>query len=136
MKLSWVVEGDRLRCTMSAPGAGWVRVGFNNVRSQHLANMILGWVDASGAHVEDRYANDPPFIEPDVQLGGTADVELIRGTEEAGRTTIEFTIPLNSGDAYDLTLSSGQTVYFILGYGSDDDPKSIAVVRTAVEATL
>lgn len=136
MKLSWAVDGDRLRCTMSAPGTGWVRVGFNSVRAQHLANMVLGWVDASGAHVEDRYANDPPFIEPDVALGGTADVELIGGSEASGRTTVEFSIPLDSGDAFDLPLSAGQTVYFILAYGPDDDPKSIAVVRTAVEATL
>lgn len=136
MKLSWVIEGDQLRCTMSAPGTGWVRVGFNSVRAQHLANMVVGWVDATGAHVEDRYATDPPYIEPDVELGGRSDATLVGGREEGGRTTVEFRIPMDSGDAYDLPLSAGQTVYFILGYGPSDDRSTTAVVRTAVEATL
>ncbi len=136
MTFSWRVQGGELLGTMSAPGTGWVRVGFNVVRAQHHANMILGWVDAQGPHIEDRYATDPPYIEPDTQLGGRSDVRLIGGREEGGRTTIEFAIPLDSGDKYDLALEAGQTVYFILAYGPSDDLKSVAVVRTAVQAEL
>ena len=73
MRVEWAVEGDQLRCVMSAPTSGWVRVGFNTVRAQHLANMVVGWVDAEGVHVEDRFATDPPYIEPDLQLGGSVD---------------------------------------------------------------
>lgn len=136
MRVEWAVEGTELRCRMSAPGSGWVRVGFNSVRAQHLANMIVGWVDAEGAHVEDRFATDPPYIEPDVQLGGRSDVTLVSGTEADGRTTVEFRIPLNSGDSYDLALTPGRISYLILSYGETDDLAGHAVVRTAVEITL
>lgn len=136
MRVEWAVEGTELRVRMSAPGSGWVRVGFNSVRAQHLANMIVGWVDAEGAHVEDRFATDPPYIEPDVQLGGRADVTLVSGTEADGRTTVEFRIPLSSGDSYDLALTPGKIAYLILSYGETDDLAGHAVVRTAVEITL
>lgn len=136
MRVEWVVEGSNLRCRMSAPSLGWLRVGFNTVRAQHLSNMIVGWVDATGAHVEDRFATDPPYIEPDLQLGGRSDVTLVSGSEADGRTTVEFTIPLDSGDSYDLALSAGQTIYLVLSYGPGDDLAQAAVVRTAVEITL
>lgn len=136
MRVEWAVEGDELRCVMSAPTSGWVRIGFNTVRAQHLANMIVGWVDAEGVHVEDRFATDPPYIEPDLQLGGSVDVTAVSGEEADGRTTVEFTLPLDSGDAYDLPLAVGQKVYLILSYGSDDDRQQPSVVRTAVEIEL
>jgi len=136
MRLEWRVVGDQLRCSMSAPTSGWVRVGFNTVRAQHLANMIVGWVDAAGAHVEDRYAVDPPQIDPDLALGGRDDAVLVSGKEEGGRTTVEFTLPLDSGDPYDLALSPGQSIFVVLSYGDSDDRSQPSVVRTAVPITL
>ncbi|NOY26754.1 MAG: hypothetical protein GXP62_12850 [Oligoflexia bacterium] len=136
MRLDWAVEGDSLRCTMSAPTAGWVQVGFNTVRAQHLANMIIGWVDDDGPHVVDRFAVDPPVIQPDLELGGRSDAKLVSGDESNGRTTVQFTIPLDSGDPYDLVLSPGQQIYLILSYGADDDLSRPSVVRTAVPIQL
>ena len=136
MQISWQVEGNRLHCHMSAPTAGRVRFGINSVRSQAQANIILGWVDAEGGHVQDGFANDPPHITPDTELGGTQDATLVSGAEAAGRTEVEFTIPLDSGDAYDIALVPGSMVYLVLSYGPDDNPEHTAVVRTVEQITL
>ncbi len=136
MRFEWQVEGSDLRVKMSAPTTGWVRVGFNTVRAQHLANMIVAWVDADGVHVQDRYATDPPYIEPDTMLGGQDDARAVSGQEADGRTQVELTLPLDSGDAYDLAMKPGQTIYLILSYAESDDLDAPSTVRTAVEITL
>ncbi len=136
MTVRWAVEGSDLRVELSAPTTGWVRVGFNTLRAQHQANMIVGWVDADGVHAEDRFAVDPPYIEPDTQLGGTDDVTVIGGSEADGRTTVEFSIPLDSGDANDLALTPGKSIFLILSYAATDDLTEPSTVRTAEQITL
>ena len=136
MGFQWQVEGDRLRFQMSAPTTGWVRVGFNSVMAQHQANMIVGWVQDGQTRAEDRFAVDPPYIEPDTMHGGKDDVQVISGKEDAGRTQVELSIPLDSGDAWDMALKPGTKVWLILSYADTDALDAPSVVRTAVQITL
>lgn len=136
MRFDWSVQGSDLQFTLIAPTTGWVRVGFNTVAAQHQADMIVAWVADGQIHAEDRFAVDPPYIEPDTMHGGTDNVTIIGGSEADGRTRVELKIPLASGEPTDLVMKQGGRYYLILSYADDDDLESPSVVRTAVPVTL
>ena len=57
----WSIVGDRLIGAVSSPDTGWVAVGFGGEGPlMYGADIVIGYVDARGAHVEDHYANTPP----------------------------------------------------------------------------
>ena len=51
----------------------------------------------------------------------TSSLLAIGGSETNGETTLEFVIPLASGDSQDVTLMPGQTVAVILAYQATQD---------------
>lgn len=136
MRVEWQVEGERLRVRFRAPTTGWLRIGFNTVAAQHQADMIVAWVDAAGQlHTQDRFAVDPPYIELDVDHGGTDDVVGVSGMESAGVTTVEFTRPLAAAHETDVAVTPGQPVFLVLSYAATDDLDEESVVRSVVEIT-
>ena len=75
---------------------------------------------------------------PDVERGGTNDVAVIGGSESAGRTAVELSIPLDSGDEYDSPLAAGETHKIIWAYGqnNDDEFRRKHVARGSFEVEL
>lgn len=118
---SWKVEGDTLHAKMSAKTKGWVAVGFNPVEKMEGANFILGYVKGDEVEVTDHFGNKKVNHDSDEKLGGTSDVTLVGGSEEGGTTTIEFTIPMDSGDKYDSALVADGDTVVLLAYGPDRD---------------
>ena len=60
----------------------------------------------------------------------------IVGTEQGGTTTVNFTIPLDSGDSDDKTLVQGNSYRVLLAYGSNDNFDQQHAVKTSVTITL
>jgi hypothetical protein len=58
------------------------------------------------------------------------------GREEGGTTTIEFQIPLDSGDANDKPLSPGSTYPVLLAWGTVDEFQVYHAARGLSEITL
>jgi hypothetical protein len=56
----------------------------------------------------------------DDRVGGQTNVSNVSGFEEQGRTEVEFTIPLDSGDAKDTPLSVEDDTIVLLAYGKSD----------------
>lgn len=121
ISFAWKVEGDTLAVKMAAKTKGWVGIGFNPVKQMQGANFILGYVKKGKAKIDDDFGYDENKHKSDTKLDGTSDATLIGGTEEGGMTTIEFTIPLDSGDKNDTKIDvNGETVV-LLAYGSGRD---------------
>ncbi len=134
---AWKVDGDRLAVKLSAQTEGWVGIGFNPSRMMKDANFILGYVKDGKPEITDDFGDTNNNHSPDDKLGGTQDVTLVGGSEEGGMTTIEFTMPLQSPDKNDGTITANGDTIVLLAYGGARDSfKSKHQYRTALKVNL
>lgn len=132
----WKVVGDYLKIRLSAPTEGWVAVGFNPSNMMKDADYKLAYVEDGQTFIEDHYGSGYISHKEDTNLGGTGDFELDGGSEENGVTSVGFTIPLNSGDAYDKILKEGDEVKVLLAYSGRDSFRRKHKERTSVVIRL
>lgn len=130
------LSADSLELTLSAPTNGWIAVGFEPSSVMKDANIIIGAVEGGSVRVEDHFGVSTFGHEPDTNMGGTKDVEVLSGSESGGETSFSFTMPLDSGDDYDTPLSAGDKVKVILAYGKDDNFGKKHSYRASAELTL
>lgn len=121
MSFSWTVDGDTLKGKMSAKTGGWVAVGFNPSNKMKDANIVIGYVKDGTGTIADHFGDKATGHSEDTDLGGTSDVTLVGASEQDGMTTIEFTLPMASGDEYDGTLTADGDTVLLLAYGPDRD---------------
>ena len=134
---AWTVDGDKLAVKLWAETEGWVGIGFNPSKEMKDANFILGYVKKGEAKIIDEFGDTNTSHKEDDKLGGTSDATLIGGTEEGGVTTIEFTMPLNSGDKNDSAIDVNGDTVVLLAYGAGRDSfKSKHKYRTAPQVNL
>lgn len=120
MSFAWKVNGDRIEVKLSAETTGWVAIGFNPTEGMKGANYILGYMKDGKVILSDDFGDSPASHKADDKLGGTEDVTLIGGTEEGGKTTIEFSIPLASADTNDGKINVNGDTVVLLAYGPPD----------------
>lgn len=111
--------GELLQVSVVAPSTGWVAVGFDPSRGMAGANMIIGYVDGDTVMIRDDFGVSPFSHVADERRGGTSDITDVTGHEQNGRTTLTFSIPLDSGDALDKPLDPGQEYRILAAYGPD-----------------
>ena len=106
----WSIVGDRLIGAASSPDTGWVAVGFGGEGPlMYGADIVIGYVDATGAHVEADFANTPVSHVAKTALGGHDDLLGSAGLTTRAGTTIEFERPLAARDSTDRAIAAGQT---------------------------
>ena len=132
----WRIDGDQLEGILSAPTEGWVAVAFNPTEMMQGANFIIGYVQDGQGYIRDDYGSWLTSHVSDESQGGTQDVVLITGEEKNGRTTLRFTLPVDSADEYDGKLNIGGTNTILLAYGRNDSFTSVHKVKTKVETEL
>ena len=121
LAFAWSVEGDRLIGAISSPDTGWVAVGFGASGPLMFgSDIVIGFVDATGAHLRDHFATEPTGHEPDTALGGRDDVLAGAGTQTAEGTTIEFERPLAAHDSTDRAIVAGQLHVMAASAEADD----------------
>ncbi|MCF7920608.1 MAG: hypothetical protein K9N06_11910, partial [Candidatus Cloacimonetes bacterium] len=126
MRFYWLVDPDTIHVVVSAPTSGWVAIGFDPENVMQGANFIIGYVENDSiGYVRDDWGNTPTVHTADVNNGGTEDIYFPGGLETGGETFIYFSMPLNSGDAYDKTLLWDESYPIILAYGNDDSFSSM-----------
>jgi hypothetical protein len=117
----WSIVGDRLVGAVSSPDTGWVAVGFGGEGPlMYGADIVIGYVDARGAHVEDHFANTPTSHVPDSVLGGRDDILGSAGLQTAAGTTIEFERPLTAHDSTDRPIQAGEMHVIVASSESKD----------------
>ena len=137
VRLYWSNDAESLYMAIQAKTKGWVAVGFKPDQRMQGADYVLGFVKDNQAQVHDGYGNAPTGSHPaDDELGGTNDIVAYGGAETDGTTTIEFQIPLASGDQYDNVLEPGTQVSFIWAVGSADNFTSPHAARGTGTITL
>ena len=137
MTFAWTVNGKQLDVRLRADTTGWVAIGFNPTKRMQGANYILGYVKDGKVALADDFGDAPTGHKPDTKLGGTEDVTVVGGSEENGRTTIEFSIPLASSDVNDGTIDSQGETVVLLAYGPDRDSFKLKhTFRTTMKVNL
>lgn len=112
-------NSQELEGKLTGQTTGWVAVGFNPTSVMRNANIIIGYVSGDTPQIRDDWGNSNTSHVSDLSMGGTSNVTLISGTESAGTTVLQFSIPLDSGDQYDRPLSIGQSYPIILARGAN-----------------
>ncbi len=117
---------------LESPGKGWVAVGFDPDYAMKGANIIFGWVKDGEAHVEDHYGSGATSHRRDK----VSHVLIAAGKEGREGTTIEFVIPLVTGDPRDKDLERGKSYPIILAYHKSYDGMRRHTARGKVEIKL
>jgi hypothetical protein len=120
VSFDWSVTGNTLAVRVAAPTTGWVGVGFNPSDMMKDANIIIGYVKDGKAEISDEFGARVTQHLPDDQSGGAFNVNLVGGSETGNSTTLEFTLPLNSGDARDRAIDPKAETRVMLAYGPPD----------------
>lgn len=123
LQFFWTVEGDSLRVRLVGKTTGWVAVGFNATSKMRNANIIIGYVKKGKVYISDEYGTSKTQHKSDKRLKGKANIEATSGTEKNGVTTLDFTIPLDSGDKYDGVIDSNAKTRVIVAMGKRDSFK-------------
>ncbi len=123
MEFHWKVEGSNLAVKAVAKTKGWVGVGFNPVKKMQGANYILGFVRKGKLKIIDEYGNRTTSHTLDKKRGGKDSIISSSGSEEGGKTTIEFKIPLDSGDKADTVINPNGNTVLLLAYGKRDSTR-------------
>ncbi len=134
---SWRFVDQEIEFTLNTPTTGWAAIGFDPSRMMKDAHYIIGYVSNGSVFLRDDFGTGDTMHVADTSIGGTEDVRLISGTEQDGKTTLVFAIPMDSGDA---TIKScrGFYLYDILAYGANgaDNFTSSHRARKSVEVKL
>lgn len=122
MTFAWTLDASNIHIKLSAKTTGWVGIGFTPDGSMLGANIIIGAVKKGKVRIQDHFGNRNRGHIPDKKQGGTNDISNAEGSEENGITTISFTMPLDSGDKFDLpAIKADGTDKIILAYGAGRD---------------
>lgn len=125
----YALAGQTLKGYMSAPSTGWLAVGFDPTNRMKDANFVFGFVQDGKGVIRDDFGTGSTSHASDESLGGKSDVRLVSFSEADGRTTIEFEVPLASGDRYDRPLSPGTTYKVLWAFGPDNRDNFTAIHR-------
>jgi hypothetical protein len=134
----WTLKGDNIDVKLAAPTKGWIGVGFNPDTPENMkgANFLIGYVKGGEAEVFDHYGTETKKHKEDEKIEGSSDLSNVSGSEQDGQTVLEFTVPLDSGDAKDKPVSpQGETVV-LLAYGRSDSVVLKHRFRAAVKVNL
>ncbi len=117
---SWRVVDGTMDIILEAPTTGWISVGFDPSKKMKDANFIIGSVDKNGtAMIQDNFGTGPISHKPDEKLGGVDNITNKFGEEKDGKTTLKFSIPLDSKDKFDVALNTGKHIVILASSKND-----------------
>jgi uncharacterized membrane protein len=113
---AWKVNGPLVDMRLSYPTTSWIAVGFNKQPVMDGADIVIGYVKAGEAMVEEDHAEGHSH-SPEQKNGGKQTLTNVTGKVENGTTTLTWTMPLNTGNPHDIVLKPGERIGLILAHG-------------------
>lgn len=132
----WKVNDEFLDVRLRGKHTGYLAVGFNPEVMMKGADLIIGYVKDGDVFIRDDYGNGMTSHIPDEEQGGVDNISKAAGSEVDGLTTIEFRIPLDSGDDHDTVLRPGEETTVLLAASNNDDFSSYHSVRVSMKLEL
>ncbi len=132
MTTYWANSATTLVIGLESPGAGWLSIGFAPERQMEGANILIAAIDGEALTIEDHYGNSPTSHRKDA----VSHIIEAAGSETGSQSTLEFRIPLDSGDGQDKPLLPGTEVVIILAYHSSNDNLTIRHTKRSTSSLL
>ena len=132
----WHNDSVNLYIGFESQAEGWTAIGFDPERLMEGANIILFTIADGNIIVRDDYGTSVFTHSSDEELGGNFDITEHAGNKENNITTIEFVIPLDSGDEFDRVLEPTGNYSVILAVNmtsNDFDSKHSKSSSTVIE---
>ena len=120
-RVYWTNDAAILRIGLFSPGTGYVAIGLDPDRRMEGANFIIGAVRNGRVEIRDDYGTGSVSHSLDIENGGVDNILAAAGRELNGQTTIEFVIPLDSGDRFDKPLEPGETYGILVAFHNTSD---------------
>lgn len=136
VEIHWKNDAESLWVAVRGKTTGWVAVGFDPDKHMKGANFLLAYVQDDSTTFRDDYGSGRFKHQSDTELGGKDHILECRGKEEKAVTTVEFKIPLNSGDQYDKLLKPKKEYTILLGLGKKDDFRKRHFLKAKAKITL
>jgi hypothetical protein len=125
MMLRWEAVGDVMYICMEAPATGWIGLNFMPMDGTIHGDTVIGYVDADTqeAFLSDQVApGDAHFPHfDDRQHGGKTSFLEVAGSEIEGRTVIEFSRALMTGEPTDAAFMDMGLMTMISFHPTADD---------------
>lgn len=115
---TWHHQADRLRGTLSAPSAGWIAVGFNEVRTLRNTWFVIASVAAKPIRVEEHIALVPDHRNI-VDMGIRSSIDHVSGFHRQGRSQLEFSLPHALPKRPALRLGPGTKTHLMLAWSHE-----------------
>lgn len=138
MALHWTVVAEKIYIGLRAPAKGWVAIGLGGAGSVQImkdADILMGYVDETGLHLQDGFAHDFVAHASDKELGGQEDILASAGSERGGYTEIELVRKLDTGDPYDRPIVAGAQPV-LLAHAEEDNFTALHTSRSTLMLDL
>jgi hypothetical protein len=124
-RVYWSNDANVLRVGLFSPTTGYMAIGLDPDQRMKGANIIIGAIRNGQLVIRDDVGTGLLSHGPDIANGGTEDILAAAGREQNGETTIEFVIPLDSGDPCDKPLRPGATYKVLVAFHTTNDNFSV-----------
>ena len=121
MEFAWRHRAGRLHGHLSAPGTGWLAVGFNETRTLKGTRFVIAAVADGRTRAELHVALPPDHRPVEDVTGHPADLRDLDGRFEDGRSWLSFSLPHRSPDRMGLELSPGLSIHLMLAWSHAPD---------------
>jgi len=132
MSVHWQNDGATLYVGLTAPGTGWLSIGFGPERQMQGANILIAAIVDGEIVIEDHYGNSPTSHRKDA----VDHIIQAAGSEVEGQSIVEFAIPLASGNDQDKQLEPGTEVEIILAYHASNDGLAVRHTKRSISSIL
>jgi uncharacterized membrane protein len=118
--LAWKIHDNAIDVRVTYATNGWVGVGFGKTGTMEGSHIILGFALNGKATVADHFGYAHDAHAPEAKVGGKDSLTARDAKFADGKTTISFTMPLNTGNPKDPVLVGGESYKVLLANGGDD----------------
>ena len=136
MEFAWRHEADRLHGTLSAPGNGWLAVGFNDARRLDGTRFVIAAVADAPPRAEVHIALPPDHRTVEALTGSPSGLANLAGRFENGRSVLSFSLPHRTADRYARDLSPGRSTHLMLAWSHAPDFDHHSAWREHIDVVL
>ena len=136
MEFGWRHEADRLYGDLSAPGTGWLAVGFNDARRLDGTRFVIAAVAEAPPRAEVHIALPPDHRTVEALTGSPSGLGDLTGRFEDGRSILSFSLPHRTADRFSRDLSPGRTTHLMLAWSHAPDFDHHSAWRGHVDVVL
>ena len=122
--ISWTVDGDTIHVALQGTSSGWIGIGWAGEQTNRKAGFDQHiFTVQDGAPVALDMYQDGARGEPDLDTadGGTESLTAFAATYEGEAWTVEFSRPLDTGEATDVAIVPGTAMIVAVAHGDTMD---------------